>query len=182
MSERRGTMRAVCGLLLCACASCPPPSAAEAPARRAAPAPNPPRGSVVVTPVTVHPGPEGFILFLADETRQRVLPVVIGIAEAQVIDLRIRGEHFERPLTHDLLDTIVRELGGEVVYVHIDKLRSDVFIGSVHIWDGQRMHRIDSRTSDAVAIALGHDAPIYVAPRVLEQAGEFLPPEEPGAL
>jgi bifunctional DNase/RNase len=102
--------------------------------------------------------------------------VVIGRSEAMIIDLRLRGEEFERPLTHDLLDRIMGTLGGEVVFVHIDKLRGGIFVGSVHLWDGHQMHRIDSRTSDAVAVALGNDAPIFVAPIVLEEAGEPLPP------
>jgi bifunctional DNase/RNase len=169
-------------VLLGACggapSSCPPAhaqAAPSAPARRPAPAPSPPAGSVAVRPITVQPSPEGFILLLGDPATQRVLPVVIGPNEAEVIDLRMRGEHFPRPLTHDLLDSIVHELGGELVFVHIDKLRDGAFIGSLHIWDGHRMHTVDSRTSDAVAVALGEHAPIYVASVVLEEAGEQIP-------
>jgi hypothetical protein len=120
---------------------------------------------------------EGYLLLLADPSGGRVLPVVIGASEAQVIDFRVRGERFPRPLTHDLMDTMIETLGGEVVFVHVDKLRGGVFVGSVHVWDGREMHRIDSRTSDAVAIAVGHEVPIYVAPGVLEEAGESVPAE-----
>ncbi|HJL15768.1 MAG TPA: bifunctional nuclease family protein, partial [Sandaracinaceae bacterium LLY-WYZ-13_1] len=141
-----------------------------------APAPDPPEGSVTVRPLGVTPTGQGFVLMLADEAGGRVLPVVIGRSEAMVIDLRLRGEDFQRPLTHDLLDRVAETLGGEVVFVHIDKLRGGIFVGSVFLWDGREMHRIDSRTSDAVAVALGHDAPIFVAPIVLEEAGEPMPP------
>lgn len=160
-----------------AAARCPEPTTVvRAPERRPAPAPSPPSGSVIVRPLSVQPMEDGFVLLLADEARSRVLPVVIGLAEAQIIDLRLRGERFERPLTHDLLDAIVARLGGEVVYVHVDKLRGGVFVGSVYVWNGHELLRIDSRTSDAVAIALGNDAPIYVAPSVLDEAAEELPP------
>ena len=66
-----------------------------------------------------------------------------------------------------------------VVLVHVDKLRENVFVGSIHVWDGHALHRIDARTSDAVAVALGNDAPIYVAPSVLEAAGETIPSNDP---
>lgn len=160
---------------------CPEPTTVvRAPERRPAPAPSPPRGSVLVRPLTVQPMQDGFLLLLADDAGSRVLPVVIGLAEAQVIDLRLRGERFERPLTHDLLDAIVARLGGEIVYVHVDKLRGGIFVGSVYVWNGREILRIDSRTSDAVAIALGNGAPIYVARSVLDEAAQPLPPHDVG--
>lgn len=172
-------------LAIAGCGAAPPPcpeaapaAAASARARQPAPAPSPPSGSIAVRPVTVQPMDEGFVLLLADEGRTRVLPIVIGLAEAQIIDLRLRGQRFERPLTHDLLDTLVARLGGEVVYVHIDKLRGGVFVGSIYVWNGHELLRIDSRTSDAVAVALGNDAPIYVAPSVMEEAAQSIPDGE----
>jgi bifunctional DNase/RNase len=170
---------ALAALIGCGAAPCPDPQRSEiarAPSRRPAPAPSPPRGSILVRPVGVTASMEGFMLVLADEARERMLPVVIGASEAQIIDLRMRGEDFDRPLTHDLLDAAIETLGGEVVFVHIDKLRGGIFVASISIWDGRETHRIDARTSDAVAVALGNDAPIYVAPIVLEE--QALPSEE----
>jgi bifunctional DNase/RNase len=142
---------------------------------RAASAPAPlaiaPAGFVIASVEGVLPTPQGNALLLVDPTRTRVVPVMIGESEATVIDLRLRGERFDRPLTHDLLDALVRELGGTIVMVQVDKLRTGVFIGSVVVWDGERTHRIDARTSDAVAVALGHDAPIYVSSGVFDEAG-----------
>jgi len=177
---RRALILAV-ALAGCGGADCPEPRTAAAvveppprsePARRPAPAPNPPSGSIRVTPRSIAASPMGgFRLELVDEATERVLPVLIGQSEAHVIDLRMRGEAFERPLTHDLLSTMLERLGVEVLFVHVDKLESNIFIGSVVAWDGHDLQTFDSRTSDAVAIALGHDAPIYVSPAVFRQAG-----------
>ncbi|MCC6874352.1 MAG: bifunctional nuclease family protein [Sandaracinaceae bacterium] len=162
-------------LVLAGCGgACPPaPSApavvTAAPPRRPAPSPDPPPGSIVMQPMGVRPSGEGYVLVLADQSRQRMLPIVIGGTEAMTIELRLAGEQFERPLTHDLLDAMLARLGAEVVWVHIDKVRGGVFVGSVHVWDGRQLLRFDARTSDAVAIALGHDAPIFVAPSVLDE-------------
>ena len=166
----------------CAGAQCPEPVAARAaptppaaePERRPAPSPNPPSGSIQVHPVRLEAEPMGggVIMILADEEGRRQLPVVIGEAEAHVIDLRMRGETFERPLTHDLLSTMIERLGARVLFVHVDKLESNVFVGSVVLWDGHDLQTFDSRTSDAVAIGLGHHAPIYVAPAVFERAAD----------
>jgi len=166
----------------CGGAQCPestvaevaPSPAAPEPERSSIPAPNPPSGSIQVRPVSLEPEPMGggFVLLLADETGRRQLPVLIGQAEAHVIDLRMRGETFERPLTHDLLSTMLERLGAHVLFVHVDKLESNVFVGSVVLFDGHDLQTFDSRTSDAVAIGLGHHAPIYVSPAVFERAGE----------
>ena len=166
-------------LLACGGARCPEPVVAAAepvaeapPARRPAPEPNPPSGSVRVQVRHVRQASvSGFELMLEDPTSQRTLPIYIGASEAMVIDLRMRGEQFERPLTHDLLSGMLDRLDAEVLYVHVDKLESNIFVGSVVLWDGQQLQTFDSRTSDAVALALGHDAPIYVSPAVFAAAG-----------
>ena len=125
---------------------------------------------------TVIPSLQGNALILVDAERRWALPVIIGDAEAHIIQLRLRGERFERPLTHDLLDRMVRELGGEVLMVQVNKLSGGIFVGSIFVWDGEQMLRIDARTSDAVAVALGHDVPIYVDAEVVRGAG--LSPDE----
>ncbi|MCS6798588.1 MAG: bifunctional nuclease family protein [Myxococcota bacterium] len=150
----------------------------DAPQPRAQPTPTAvaPAGYVRAAVAGVAPDPTGgHLLLLVDEGRQRALPVGIGAAEAMVIDLRLRGERYERPLTHDLLDSILRALGARVVMVQVNKLRSGIFVGSVFVWDGRTTHRLDSRTSDAVCVALGHDAPIFVADAVFEEAGMPVP-------
>ena len=154
-----------------AASSDPASGAASSASSSPPPAPPAPAGFVQASVEGVVPTPDGAALLLADPARTRVVPVMIGPSEAMVIDLRLRGERYERPLTHDLLDAIVARLGGSIVMVQVDKLRTGVFIGSVFVWDGATMHRIDARTSDAVAIALGAHAPIYVSTGVFEEAG-----------
>lgn len=100
-----------------------------------------------------------------------VLPIFIGGTEALSIRLRLDGEKPSRPLTHDLLGSLVRELGGTPVRVQVDDLRGATFVGSVFVKQGERTIKIDARPSDAIAIALGSHAPIYAARAVLERAG-----------
>ncbi len=137
----------------------------------ALPDPGVPIGFVRVTVMGVLPSPEGNALLLRSDEVGRVLPVFIGDAEANVIQLRLAGERFERPLTHDLLDAIMERLGGDLVRVLVTKLRGDVFLGTVVVRRGERFFEIDARPSDAVALAVGHNAGVYVAKRVLEAAG-----------
>ena len=140
-------------------------------ARQAAPLPRPRDGFVPMIVRSVSPGVQGYALILGDERNQMLIPIIVGEAEATVIDRRLRGEPFERPMTHDLLDALVAELGGEVVMVEVNKLRGNVFLGTIVIWDGHNLHRVDSRTSDAVAVALGADCPIYVHQSVIDDTG-----------
>jgi bifunctional DNase/RNase len=82
-----------------------------------------------------------------------------------------------RPLTHDLLDAIVGELGGKIVKVQVDALVDGVFIGSVYLrHHGGEVRKLDARPSDAIALALGNDVPIYVQQAVIDEAGIAAPP------
>jgi len=133
--------------------------------------PRPPKDYVEMTPVRVEPNQGGGALLLSDAAESVVLPIYIGGTEALSIQLRLDKQRYARPLTHDLLDAIVRELGGEVWKVHIDELRGETFIGRVFIRKGDRIIDVDARASDAVALAIGDHVPIYVARRVLDRAG-----------
>lgn len=178
----------VAALALAACApspACPQPTSSSGgdasaefgnvqgarPRARGAPVATVPGGFLLAQAEAVVPTAEGDALLLSDPTRTRMVPVMIGAAEANAISMRLRGERFSRPLTHDLLDTVIAELGGTVVMVQVDKLRSGVFVGSIFLWDGSAMHRIDARTSDAVAVAIGQGVPIYVSTGVFDEAG-----------
>jgi bifunctional DNase/RNase len=94
----------------------------------------------------------------------------IGDSEALAIQLRLEGRRFARPLTHDLIDEVLRELGGRVVKVHIEDLRGGVFFGKVFVETRARRFSLDARASDAVAMALGSAAPIFVARDVIARA------------
>jgi len=113
----------------------------------------------------------GAAVVLIDSTGSKVLPIVVGGTEALSINLRLAKQHWARPLTHDLLESIVRELGGKVVRAQVDEIRGEAYIGSVFVQMGERVARIDARPSDAIALALGSALPIFVARQVFEAAG-----------
>jgi uncharacterized protein len=119
----------------------------------------------------VVPADDGAALLLVDEAKQIALPIFIGGTEAISIDHRMRGEKFRRPLTHDLVDSVLRHLDGELVKVQVDALREGTFHGSVFIRAKGQIVRIDARPSDAIALAIGGHVPIYVARAVLDEAG-----------
>src|SRR5262245_54054036 len=162
----------VCLLALAACAG----GAASHPATPTHAAPS---ESVAMPPgyVAVKVGPVGelgddSVVLLLDEAGQRVVPIVIGGTEALSIGLRLHAEAPPRPLTHDLLDSLVRRMGASIVKVQVDELRDGIFIGSVFVKDATGyVFRLDSRASDAIALAVGNRVPVYVARAVLEEAG-----------
>jgi uncharacterized protein len=110
-------------------------------------------------------------LLMLDEASNLIVPIFIGGTEALSIKHRMRGSSAPRPLTHDLLDAAVKKLKGSIVKVHVDALREGVYHGSVYIRSGRRVLRLDARPSDAIALAIGNRAPIYMAQAVLDAAG-----------
>jgi len=166
-------MRALALALLVACGAAPPPPPPVA--KPAEPAPDPvtkPTGYVEVRVLDVIGMSEGDTLLLVDDVSNLVVPIAIGGTEGMSIVGRVRGVPPRRPLTHDLLEAAVRKLGGTIVKVQIDELRDGVFHGSVYLRNAKgRIVRLDSRASDAVALGIGSGVPIYVAQRVLDEAG-----------
>lgn len=110
-------------------------------------------------------------VLLVDLERKHAVPIFVGDAEALTIQLRLEGRRYARPLTHDLLDSMMKSLGGKVRSVRVDKLDHDIFYGKVVLEDGERRTELDARSSDAVAVALGHSVPIFMAKGVLVRAG-----------
>lgn len=119
----------------------------------------------------VAPLSEGSAIVLMDDTAKRGLVLFVGGTEAFSISLRLEHKHFERPLTHDLFDHAIKELGGDVVGVRVNKLENDVYYGSVLIDKGGKTLELDARPSDAIALAIGNAAPVFVADTVLDEAG-----------
>lgn len=118
----------------------------------------------------VVPTPDGTMVVLINAEEELLLPLGIGISEAISIHGRLEHHQFTRPQTHDLLEHVLKELGGEVVKVQIDDLRDEVFLGSVFIKAGGRVISLDARPSDAIALALGNQVPILVSRGVLDRA------------
>jgi uncharacterized protein len=116
------------------------------------------------------------IVVLKEESGSRFLPIWIGPFEADAITLQLQGIDAPRPLTHDLLKTVIETLGGEVLHILISGLEKNTYYARVVLdVDGDTVE-IDSRPSDAIALGVRVSAPIYVAEEVMDQAG--LQPEE----
>jgi uncharacterized protein len=110
------------------------------------------------------------IVVLKELESSRFLPIWIGPFEADAITIELQGVEVARPLTHDLLKSIIGKLGAEVVQVAITDLRNDTFYAEVTLnVDGRRLE-VDSRPSDAIALAVRTHVPVYVADQVMEQA------------
>lgn len=116
------------------------------------------------------------IIFLKEVDGTREFPILIGIFEATSIDRRVKAESKPpiRPLTHDLVKEVVRKLGGEIESVVISELRDQMYFASLQIRRGDEVIEIDSRPSDAIAIAVSYEPalPIFVAEEVLEAASK----------
>ncbi len=112
-----------------------------------------------------------YALVLGEVEGNRRLPIIIGAFEAQAIALELEKIQPPRPMTHDLLRDTFEELEVDVTEVVIDELREGTFFAKIRYRHNGDEHQLDSRPSDAVALAVRVDAPIYVAPMVLEEAG-----------
>lgn len=116
----------------------------------------------------------GAAVLLAEDPSEdagQVLAIFVGGTEGVSLALRISGERFPRPLTHDLLDRTLAVLGGKVVEVRITRIEGTTFIGALFIGSGGKVLELDARPSDAIALAIGSGAPIYVASEVMKKAG-----------
>ncbi|NOZ70863.1 MAG: bifunctional nuclease family protein [Chloroflexi bacterium] len=113
------------------------------------------------------------VIVLREKGSARYLPIWIGAPEADAITLRLQGVQVERPLTHDLLVNTLTTLGAEVQFVLINDLRSDIFYAQIVVEYNEREVRIDSRPSDAIALAVRTEAPVYVAEKVMQEAGRI---------
>jgi uncharacterized protein len=114
-----------------------------------------------------------YALILRELNGNRRLPIIIGASEAQSIALEMEGIKPPRPLTHDLMKNIIAAFGGELNDIVIDDLRDGTFYAKLNIDD--RM--IDSRPSDAIALAVRYGVQIYVAANVMDEAA-FIPEDE----
>jgi bifunctional DNase/RNase len=115
-----------------------------------------------------------YALLLKEVFGNRRLPIIIGQNEAQAIALELEGIKPPRPLTHDLLRSLVENLGASVVEVIITELRDNTFYANIIIEVSSLTNEIDARPSDAIALAVRSNSPIFVSDTVMD-AASFLP-------
>lgn len=118
------------------------------------------------------------ILLLREHDGDRYLPIWINTPEATSIALAHDGVRPERPLTHDLVASLIEELGAQVSEVVVTELRGGTFYADLRITVGDDVHTISSRPSDAVAIAVRTDAPVFASRDLLDEAGVQIHDEE----
>lgn len=109
------------------------------------------------------------IVFLENE-EQRILPIYIGAAEAFSIQTALEKMPYQRPLTHDLLISILNELKYKIKKVMIDDLDKGVFFARIVVKRNGNEHKFDARPSDSLALAIRSEAPVYVASEVMKSA------------
>lgn len=114
---------------------------------------------------------ESQVIMLRERDGNRRLRIVIGAAEAFAIDRRLKGHFHERPLTHDLMSNIIEELGGDLEKIVINDLRNGTFYAQLVIRIRGELVEVDSRPSDAIALGVAGEAPIYIEDHVLQEAG-----------
>jgi bifunctional DNase/RNase len=118
------------------------------------------------------------IVVLKDDDEKFFLPIWVGIFEANAIALQLENIATPRPMTHDLLRNLIAELNGQVTRVVINELRDSTFFAQIRILTGERTLEVDARPSDAIALALRTEAPIFVAESVLQQAQTIAPDDD----
>ena len=126
---------------------------------------------VVIDSIRVSLMSQERLVVLLDPDSDRYLPVWIGPCEADAITLELQEKARPRPLTHDLLRDVIGSMDGKVLHVIIRSLRKDIFHAHIIIEVGERQIEIDSRSSDAIALAVRTRSPIFVEDEVMREAG-----------
>jgi len=117
------------------------------------------------------------VVILKEKMSERYLPIWIGPAEADAIAVKLQGVNVPRPLTHDLLLTVIDTLGATVDSIIVSDLKSDTFYAKIILNVGREQMEVDSRPSDALALAVRVETPIYAEENVLDKAGILLDKE-----
>lgn len=130
-------------------------------------------GGLTLDPVTKTP-----IVILKDADNKLHLPIWVGLMEATAMATELEGIKMARPMTHDLLCTLIADLGGEVESIEVTDLRDNTYYAAIYLRVGGKQLVIDSRPSDAISLALRTKSPIFVAKKVLEASSVLQQAEE----
>jgi uncharacterized protein len=132
---------------------------------------------LMIDPITNMP-----IVILRDKEGQRVLPIWVGAFEANAIALQIENVDTPRPMTHDLLRNVIRDLKASVQKIVVSDLKENTFYALIHLMVNGEALAVDARPSDAIALALRTSAPIFVEEHVIDHAKTVdLAPEKAGS-
>ena len=121
------------------------------------------------------------VVVLKEDAEERYLPIWIGPFEADAITIGLQNVQMTRPLTHDLLRAFIDHMNASVSHIRVNNLRNDTFYAEIVVEQNGRTLEIDSRPSDAIALAVRVNVPIYVAEEVMDQAG-IVPSDEEDVL
>ena len=120
---------------------------------------------LMIDPITNMP-----IIILRDQEGQRILPIWVGVFEANAIALQIENVQTPRPMTHDLLKNVIQDLSAQVERIVVTELKENTFYAVIHLRSDGAAVVVDARPSDAIALALRASAPIFVEESVIASA------------
>jgi uncharacterized protein len=122
---------------------------------------------VVVSRLGMDPGSQAYVVVLQEKGGARLLPIWIGHAEAESIVMHMHNIKRPRPITHDLCRNLIVGMGAVLRRIEITRVENNTYYGEIHLERGGSIARIDSRPSDAIAIALRLDAPMFASESLL---------------
>jgi bifunctional DNase/RNase len=128
----------------------------------------------IVAGLTVDPETNAPILVLETDRDSRVVPIWIGMLEATAITAVLNKVQFDRPMTHDLFRLFVDQMGYNVVKVEITDIRENTYYARIHFVSREHTFSMDARPSDAIALGLRFNAPIYLDDRVIEKSAVMI--------
>jgi bifunctional DNase/RNase len=127
---------------------------------------------VELSKIIINEASDQQVIVLKERYGQRSFPIVIGIVEIFAIDRRLKGITPPRPMTHDLLDSVIQNLGARIERIVVNDLRNHTFYARIVLSLNGKIVEVDSRPSDAIALGAATSAPIFVAEHVFEKIGE----------
>ena len=122
--------------------------------------------------VSLYPLPQ-YVVVLEDVEKTRLVPIWIGVNEGNAIALEMQGEKFPRPLTHDLLVNLIKEMGGKTEKIVVNDLKENSYYALIYIQHNSKTVEIDARPSDALALAVRVQCPIYIDEKVLNKCPQI---------
>lgn len=124
---------------------------------------------MVLSRIEMRENNDQVVIYLKEKDGERRFPIIIGIHEAAEIRRKVHKIQTQRPLTHDLVRNVLRELDAKLEHVVIDALKDATFYAKLQVRKDGELKAVDARSSDAIALAIAEEVPIYVNEEVLEE-------------